>query len=275
VCQDIQDLRRRLEALHKAAEAQQAIIPADPATNTLKWLLLIPEAFVCRDIQDLRRQLEALHKEVETKTSQEAEAQQAIIPAEPATNTLRAHPHFADASSRTTAPAAVPTTQSTRSPDLAATDSVWPAVAGDGAAEKAAAEKSPADKAAGGVGGKQSAVLASSPPPLVRVEEMKPTSPVTSKGVGGVGMIVEEEGMSRGVKVLRVKSLSPGAPAISCGMIAPGDCLITVDGKKVTSVDEAVKAILGEIGSPITMQFERDGKSFVVDLRRGKAASLE
>ncbi len=60
----------------------------DPRTS---WFLqlLIPEAFVCRDIQDLRRQLEALRKEAEAKTSQEAEAQQAIIPAEPATNTLR------------------------------------------------------------------------------------------------------------------------------------------------------------------------------------------
>jgi hypothetical protein len=57
---------------------------------------------------------------------------------------------------------------------------------------------------------------------------MKTRSRVTPKGVGGVGMIVEEGGMSRGVKVLRVKSLTPGAPAISCGMIAPGDCLITV-----------------------------------------------
>ncbi len=34
---------------------------------------------MCRDIQDLRRQLEALRKEAEAKTSQEAEAQQAII----------------------------------------------------------------------------------------------------------------------------------------------------------------------------------------------------
>ena len=104
---------------------------------------------------------------------------------------------------------------------------------------------------------------------------MKTRSRVTPKGVGGVGMIVEEGGMSRGVKVLRVKSLTPGAPAISCSMIAPGDCLITGDEKKVTSVEEATKAILGELASSITMQFERDDKSFVVDLRRGKAASLE
>jgi hypothetical protein len=47
------------------------------------------------------------------------------------------------------------------------------------------------------------------------------------------------------------------------------------DEKKVTSVEEATKAILGELASSITMQFERDDRSFVVDLRRGKAASLE
>jgi len=57
-------------------------------------------------------------------------------------------------------------------------------------------------------------------------------------------------------------------------MIAPGDYLITVDGNKVSSSAEAVKAILGEVSSPITMQFERDGERFVVALRRGKAASL-
>ena len=88
-------------------------------------------------------------------------------------------------------------------------------------------------------------------------------------------MIVEEGEGPAGVKVLKVKSLIPNAPAISCGMILPGDYLITVDGKKVTSVDEATKVILGELGSSITMQFERDDKIFVVDLRRGKAASLE
>jgi cell division septum initiation protein DivIVA len=51
-------------------------------------VLLIPESFVCRDIQDLRRQLEALRKDAKAKTSQETEAQQAIILAEPAANAL-------------------------------------------------------------------------------------------------------------------------------------------------------------------------------------------
>jgi C-terminal processing protease CtpA/Prc len=69
-------------------------------------------------------------------------------------------------------------------------------------------------------------------------------------------------------------SVYTGAPAISCGMIAPGDYLISVDNKKVTTSAEATKAILGELGSSITMQLERDGERFVVALRRGKAASL-
>ena len=57
-------------------------------------------------------------------------------------------------------------------------------------------------------------------------------------------------------------------------MIAPGDYLITVDGNKVSSSAKAVKAILGELSSPMTMRFERDGERFVVSLCRGKAASL-
>jgi len=58
-------------------------------------------------------------------------------------------------------------------------------------------------------------------------------------------------------------------------MISPGDYLLTVDGKKVTTSEEATKHILGERGSSITMQFERDGERFVVAMRRGTAATLK
>ena len=75
-------------------------------------------------------------------------------------------------------------------------------------------------------------------------------------------------------QVLAVKSLAPGAPAVSSGMINPGDILLTVDGKRVTTSAEATKSILGERGSSISLQMERDGERFVVAMRRGTAAKL-
>ena len=63
-------------------------------------------------------------------------------------------------------------------------------------------------------------------------------------------------------------TLVPGAPALSSGMINPGDILLTVDGKRVKTRQDATKSILGEFGSSISLQMERDGKSFVVALLR-------
>ena len=91
----------------------------------------------------------------------------------------------------------------------------------------------------------------------------------------GVGMVLKEVRQSGGDVLFAVKTLAPGAPAISSGMISPGDYLLTVDGKKVTTSEEATKHILGERGSSITMQFERDGERFVVAMRRGTAATLK
>ena len=51
-------------------------------------------------------------------------------------------------------------------------------------------------------------------------------------------------------------------------MINPGDILLTVDGKRVKTRQDATKSILGEFGSSISLQMERDGKSFVVALLR-------
>lgn len=91
----------------------------------------------------------------------------------------------------------------------------------------------------------------------------------------GVGMVLKEAKLPTGDTLLMVKTLAPGAPAISSGMISPGDYLLTVDGHKVSSSEEATKYILGERGSSITMQFERDGERFVVAMRRGTAATLK
>jgi len=91
----------------------------------------------------------------------------------------------------------------------------------------------------------------------------------------GVGMVLKEIKMPGGETLLAVKTLAPGSPAITSGMIAAGDYLLTVDGKSVTSSAEAAKHILGERGSSITMQFERDGERFVVAMRRGTAAVLK
>ena len=61
-------------------------------------------------------------------------------------------------------------------------------------------------------------------------------------------------------------------------MINPGDILLTVDGRCVTAgrdgVENAAKSILGELGSIISLQMERDGERFVVAMRRGTAAKL-
>jgi C-terminal processing protease CtpA/Prc len=43
----------------------------------------------------------------------------------------------------------------------------------------------------------------------------------------------------------------------------------------VTTSEEATKHILGERGSSITLQLERDGERFVVAMRRGTAATLK
>jgi len=91
----------------------------------------------------------------------------------------------------------------------------------------------------------------------------------------GVGMVLKEMKMPGGETLLTVKTLAPGSPAITSGMISAGDYLLTVDGKSVTSSAEATKHILGERGSSITMQFERDGERFVVAMRRGTAAVLK
>ena len=90
----------------------------------------------------------------------------------------------------------------------------------------------------------------------------------------GVGMVLTEMQLPGGDSVLAVKSLAPGAPALSSGMINRGDILLTVDGKRVTTSAEATKSILGERGSSISLQMERDGERFVVAMRRGTAAKL-
>jgi hypothetical protein len=100
--------------------------------------------------------------------------------------------------------------------------------------------------------------------------------------LAGVGMVLKEIKMQNEVPVLgwfgadmllSVEALTPGAPAISSGKIFPGDTLIAVDGKKITSLQEATKLILGEPGSAIKMHFDRHGRRFVVELQRGTTAS--
>ena len=90
----------------------------------------------------------------------------------------------------------------------------------------------------------------------------------------GVGMVLKEMQLPGGDTVLAVKSLAPGAPAVLSGMINPGDILLTVDGGRVTAgrdgVENAAKSILGEVGSIISLQMERDGKRFAVALRRSR-----
>ena len=84
----------------------------------------------------------------------------------------------------------------------------------------------------------------------------------------GIGMLLKEIQLPDGDTILAVKSLAPGAPALSSGMINRGDILLTVDGKRVKTRQDATKSILGEFGSSISLQMERDGKSFVVALLR-------
>ena len=84
----------------------------------------------------------------------------------------------------------------------------------------------------------------------------------------GIGMLLKEIQLPDGDTILAVKSLAPGAPALSSGMINRGDILLTVDGKRVKTRQDATKSILGEFGSSISLQMERDGESFVVSLLR-------
>ena len=85
----------------------------------------------------------------------------------------------------------------------------------------------------------------------------------------GVGMVLKQT--SDG---LVVKKMVDGAPAQLSGSIELGDILFKVDGKKVSTAEEAAAAILGDRGSVVHFQMQREweGKTikFPVKLERNK-----
>lgn len=85
----------------------------------------------------------------------------------------------------------------------------------------------------------------------------------------GVGMILKQTADG-----LVVKKLVDGAPAQLSAAIELGDVLFKVDGKKVSTAEEAAAAILGDRGSVVHFQLQREweGKTikFPVKLERNK-----
>ena len=108
------------------------------------------------------------------------------------------------------------------------------------------------------------------------IERMSPTaSPNVLTAVAGVAMVLKERRVNESDKILVVKHLVPGGPAMSSCMIEIGDYLVAVDGRRVFSSAQATSLILGERGSRITLTLERAGKRFIVPMRRGISGSSD
>ena len=87
----------------------------------------------------------------------------------------------------------------------------------------------------------------------------------------GVGMELVEVASGRASEpapLLLVQSLVPRGPAECSAAIAPGDCLVAVDRRRVSSSADARRLILGERGTGVTLSFQRRGHAFEVPLRR-------
>lgn len=80
----------------------------------------------------------------------------------------------------------------------------------------------------------------------------------------GIGARIDyEEG--KGVVVV---SPIVGSPAAAAGL-KPGDIMLEADGVALTDVDNAVRLVRGEAGTPVTLLLERDGTQFELTVIRG------
>lgn len=59
-----------------------------------------------------------------------------------------------------------------------------------------------------------------------------------------------------------------GSPAAAAGL-KPGDIILEADGVALTDVDNAVRLVRGEAGTPVTLLLERDGEQFELKVTRG------
>lgn len=84
----------------------------------------------------------------------------------------------------------------------------------------------------------------------------------TGPGESGVGVELEDQ-PGRGGMVRRVM---PGSPAD--GSLAPGDLIVEVNKKRVTSAREAVREIKALSGKSILLKVEREGRSRYVAISR-------
>ena len=96
---------------------------------------------------------------------------------------------------------------------------------------------------------------------------------IRTNGPSGVGMTLQEKKLPSGEILLTVTELSPNSAALASGGISPGDVLLSVDGKRVTSIEDAAHRILGEHGSSVELHLERAGQPFLVAVRRGISAA--
>uniref|UniRef100_A0A7S4H9C8 PDZ domain-containing protein n=1 Tax=Guillardia theta TaxID=55529 RepID=A0A7S4H9C8_GUITH len=101
-------------------------------------------------------------------------------------------------------------------------------------------------------------------------QQEEQSRPQTKKGEQcGIGMVLRQT--KDGLIVIK---LAPGAPAAASNQIELEDILLKVDGKAVSTAEEAAECILGDKGSEIHLLFQRvvGGKKvkFPVRLIRGK-----
>jgi C-terminal processing protease CtpA/Prc len=98
----------------------------------------------------------------------------------------------------------------------------------------------------------------------------------------GVGMVVRcgnKASHTMSATPTTIKTLRPGGPAWTSGVLHDGDVLVSVDGKSVSGLDvrEIQALILGPVGTTVNIVARpaRGGRNVSVDLVRGDAVTTE
>jgi carboxyl-terminal processing protease len=103
----------------------------------------------------------------------------------------------------------------------------------------------------------------------MNIDEYRHFEQQSEGSFGGVGINV---GIDRTTGLLQVVSPMVGTPAYEAGVLA-GDLIVKVDGKSTENfrISDAIKAIQGEPGTPITLTVIHDGTKEQVDLTMKRA----
>lgn len=81
-----------------------------------------------------------------------------------------------------------------------------------------------------------------------------------------LGLVVQEAPVSGGAARVEVATLPPGSPAATGG-VAPGDLVVSIDGRRVRRIADVQRAVLARrIGQHVALIVERGGRSQTLDL---------